>query len=343
MKLFFFKFNLKFKYPIKTSRGFLYCKKTFFLQWKSENRSFLSECPYFHGLSVETEDLVVNKLDWLCKHTFLNQEEILYNLKTISSVLFGYEQIIYLLKLNRKNPYLYFPSKFTQNQDGIKINGLIWCGQLRFIKKQIQEKIYQGYKCLKLKIGFNWNNELKILQYIRNCFSEKELELRVDANGGFSFEKARIVVEKLNILKVHSIEQPIQVNNWINMNKLCQEKLIPIALDEELLGVYDYSLKEELLQSICPQYLVLKPSLIGGIIGTLEWIKLCKKYNIEWWITSALESNIGLNFLSQFTYIINSNLYQGLGTGNLFKNNYYSPLFLQKDTLFFSFNNVIKH
>lgn len=338
----FFECKLKFKYPIRTSGRLIASKTIFFLKWKYKNKIFLSECPYFDGLSIETSELVVKKLNWLCNNFFLTKEEIFYNLNKISSVLFCYEQILYLL--NTKNPYIYIPSKFTQNQCGIKINGLIWCNKLHFIKRQIQEKINQGYKCLKFKIGFRWDEELKILEYIRNFFSEKELELRVDANGAFSFEDAQIVLEKLNILKIHSIEQPIKKNNWVYMNKLCTSNLIPIALDEELIGINDYSLKEELLKNIDPQYLVLKPPLIGGITGTLEWIELCKKYNINWWITSSLETNIGLNFLAQFTYIIlNSNMYQGLGTGNLFKNNYYSPLFFKQDMLFFSFNHIIKH
>lgn len=341
MKLFFFNFKLKFKYPIQTSREKLYVKKTYFLKWKYQNTTFISECPYFQGLSFESEDLVIKKMNWLCNNLFLDQEEIVDNLKNTSSVLFSYEQIVHLL--NSKNPYLYFPSHFTNHTDSIKINGLIWSGKLDFIKQQIQEKINQGYKCLKFKIGYRWYDEIKILQNIRNIFTEKELELRVDANGAFSFEEAKIILEKLNVLKIHSIEQPIKVKNWNYMYQLCRQNLIPIALDEELIGINTYSLKEELLENILPQYLVLKPSLIGGLLGTLEWIQLCKKYNISWWITSSLESNIGLNFIAQFTYNLHNNFYQGLGTGNLFINNFYSPLYIKNDKLFFSFNHVIEH
>lgn len=341
MKFLLSSYILHCKIPLKTSYGILYKKKTYFLKWKFNNKQFISECPYFQRFSSESENLIYKKLYWICNNFLLPKEEIINNVKHISSVLFCYEQILRLLKT--KNPYLYFPSGFTNKNKGITVNGLIWMGKIEFIKKQIQDKIKLGYRCLKLKIGNSWEEEFKILQYIRKFFPLENLEIRVDANGAFKLDKINKILDELYRLQVHSIEQPIKVKNWKQMFKLCQETPIPIALDEELIGISTYSLKEELLNSIRPQYLVLKPSLIGGIYGTSEWIKLCKKYSVSWWITSALESNIGLNFIAQWVYKFKSPLVQGLGTGELFTNNLHTPLFLKKSQLFFSINNIIKH
>lgn len=341
MKLSFFDYILYFKNPSITSRGILKKKKTYFLKWKFDNNLFLSECPYFQGLSFESENQVIEKLHWLCNNFSPFQKEIINELRSVPSILFGYEQILMLIKT--KNPYLYFPSGFTNKKKGIIINGLIWMGSIKFIKQQIKEKLNQGYKCLKFKIGKKWKEEKKILKSLRKSFSEKKLEIRVDANGAFKIEKIQTILDELYELKIHSIEQPIKSGDWDNMYKLCNNTPTPIALDEELIGINNYSLKQELLEKIRPQYLVFKPSLIGGINGTCEWIQLCKKYNISWWITSALESNIGLNFIAQWTYTLKSNIPHGLGTGSLFSNNFFTPLFINKQKLFFSIDHIIKH
>lgn len=342
MKLSFFKHILHFKHPSGTSRGLLNNKTSYFLKWEINNKKFLSECPYFEGLSSESENQILEKLYWLCNNYFsTHKEEIIQELKSVPSVLFAYEQILILLKT--QNPYLYFPSKFTQNKKGITINGLIWLGTIKFMKEQIREKIKYGYQCLKLKIGIQWEEELKILQSLRQLCSAEQLEIRVDANGAFNVEEAKRILDELYILKIHSIEQPIKAGNWKGMYELCKQTPIPIALDEELIGINEYSMKKKMLESIRPQYLVFKPSLVGGIYGTSEWIKLCNQYTISWWITSALESNIGLNFIAQWTYTLKYTLPQGLGTGNLFTNNFKTPLFIKGQKLFFSPNYIIEH
>ena len=229
--------------------------------------------------------------------------------------------------LRSEDPFLLFPSNFTSGDDSISINGLVWMGSKEYMKEQISEKIASGFNCIKLKIGaIDFQAELELLKYIRSQFSSEEIELRVDANGAFAVEEALVKLEQLNQFDIHSIEQPIKQGNWQAMAKLCQQTPIPIALDEELIGISDVSKKRELLQRVQPQYIIFKPSLIGGFRGTKEWLDLAEDLNIGWWITSALESNIGLNAISQWTYLQNSTMPQGLGTGGLYTNNFESPL-----------------
>jgi len=204
---------------------------------------------------------------------------------------------------------------------------LVWMGEEAFMKEQIEEKIAQGFTCIKLKIGaIDFEKELQLLHFIRSHFSEKQIEIRVDANGAFSLGEALDKMNQLSGFKLHSIEQPIQKNNTDRMAELCKTTPFPIALDEELIGVFSLEKKEALLQKIMPQYIILKPSFVGGFRGTQEWISLAEKYNIGWWITSALESNIGLNAIAQWTFLQNSDMPQGLGTGALYTNNFDCPL-----------------
>jgi L-alanine-DL-glutamate epimerase-like enolase superfamily enzyme len=206
-------------------------------------------------------------------------------------------------------------------------------GDADFMKKQIEEKLQEGFDCLKLKIGVNWNEEKKILQELRRKFSIDDLELRVDANGGFTFEEAKTVLRELRDLDINSIEQPIKAGQIDEMAELCRNTPTPIALDEELIGVLDFEKKRELLQQIKPQYIILKPSLVGGFSGTDEWISFAESLKIGWWITSALESNIGLNAIAQYTFTKKPKIPQGLGTGGLFTNNLETRLVLHGDEL----------
>jgi L-alanine-DL-glutamate epimerase-like enolase superfamily enzyme len=209
-------------------------------------------------------------------------------------------------------------------------------GDEAYMKEQIEAKIAAGFQCIKLKIGaLDFDKELGLLQFIRQNFKEDAIELRVDANGAFSSNEALSKLNQLAGFKLHSIEQPIQKNNTDMMSVLCKSTPIPIALDEELIGVYTSKDKEALLQKVKPQYIILKPSFIGGFKGTSEWIALANKYNIGWWITSALESNIGLNAIAQFTYMQNNPMPQGLGTGALYTNNFDSPLTVAKGQLWY--------
>lgn len=326
------KYNLIFKQPSGTSRGILTEKETFILTIQKENKKGIGECAVFRGLSYDDVPHYEQKLQWLCNNINENWDILKDELREFPSILFGLEQALLNLK-NGEN--LYFPSDFTQGKVGISINGLIWMGNEDFMQRQIEEKLAQNFRCIKLKIGVNWAMEKRILQNLREQFSKEILEIRVDANGAFDFYEAQKVLEELTELKIHSIEQPIKAKNWEKMAKLCQNTPTPIALDEELIGVIDFDIKKELLDFVKPQYIILKPALVGGFCGSDEWIALAKERKIGWWITSALESNIGLNAIAQYTFKKNNPMPQGLGTGGLFTNNFVSPLQLINNHLFF--------
>jgi L-alanine-DL-glutamate epimerase-like enolase superfamily enzyme len=204
------------------------------------------------------------------------------------------------------------------------------------MKQQIEEKLAEGFRCVKLKIGaIDFDTELQLLGYIRQHFTPEQIEIRVDANGAFDVSLALDKLIQLSEFKLHSIEQPIPKNNTDNMAELCKTTPIPIALDEELIGVFSLEEKEALLQKIKPQYIILKPSFIGGFRGTKEWISLAEKYKIGWWITSALESNIGLNAIAQWTFLQHNLMPQGLGTGALYTNNFDCPLVVSEGQLWY--------
>jgi O-succinylbenzoate synthase len=242
--------------------------------------------------------------------------------------------------LASETPFLLFPSDFTSGKKSISINGLIWMGEAQDMKRQIEEKIVQGFKCIKLKIGaIDFDKELELLYYIRQNFTPDQIEIRVDANGAFSEIEALNKLNKISGYQLHSIEQPIQKNHTDSMSELCKNSKIDIALDEELIGVFSYHEKEDLLLKIIPKYIILKPSFIGGFRGANEWILLAKKHNIGWWITSALESNIGLNAIAQFTFLKQNLMPQGLGTGGLFTNNFDCPLEVKSGQLFYNPNS----
>lgn len=328
----YFKYLLEFKRPGGTSRGVLHEKETFILEIFDEGKKGIGECAIFRGLSFDDKEDYETKLKWLCENINAGKDVIKNELTLYPSIWFGYEQAIQNLKYQAN---LYFPSEFTSGKTPIIINGLIWMGDIAFMEEQIDEKLKNGFSCIKLKIGVNWKAEYEILKNLRKKYAPKQLEIRVDANGGFSPENAKIVLQQLSDLSIHSIEQPIKAGNWQEMAKLCAETPTPIALDEELIGVINFDTKERLLQEIKPQYIILKPALVGGFSGSDEWISLAEKYNIQWWITSALESNIGLNAIAQYTFLKNNKMPQGLGTGGLFTNNFESSLELKGEKLFF--------
>ena len=324
------KYILNFKRPGGTSRGVLNTKETFLLNITKNGATGTGECGLFRGLSYDDVPEYEEKLQWLCENISADHDFLKEALKHFPSIWFGFEQAV--LNLEHGDD-LYFPSDFTAGKSFIKINGLIWMGDSGFMEEQIQEKLDTGFDCLKLKIGTDWNSEKQILKKLRETFPSTQLELRVDANGGFSFEEAKAVLVELHELEIHSIEQPIKAGNWEEMHKLCSSTPTPIALDEELIGVVDYSEKKRLLEEILPQYIILKPSLIGGFSGSDEWISLAENMRIGWWITSALESNIGLNAIAQYTFSRNPKIPQGLGTGGLFTNNFETRLELLGDQL----------
>ncbi len=331
------KYFLNFKQPSGTSRGVLTKKETWFIILESKGKKGIGECGILRGLSIDDRDDYHEKLNWTCKNIHLGEEKLWQELIEFPSIQFGIEMAFQSLK--SENPFLLFPSNFTNGTESIAINGLVWMGEKQFMKDQIEDKIAQGFSCIKLKIGaLDFQKELELLHYIRQNFDDKTIEIRLDANGSFNETLALYKLNQLSGYKIHSIEQPIAKNNTDTMSELCKTSPFPIALDEELIGVFTLEKKEQLLKKIMPQYIILKPSFVGGFRGANEWINLAQKYNIGWWITSALESNIGLNAIAQWTFLQQNKMYQGLGTGGLYSNNFDCPLEVEKGQLWYRKN-----
>lgn len=337
MKATFQKHILNFKQASGTSRGILRTKETFFLFISNESSEGIGECGLFRGLSIDDRDDYEEKLQWLCENINSEKELLLLQLTEFPSIQFGLEQA--LKSLESKDKFQLFPSNFTEGIDSIPINGLIWMGSDQFMHQQIKEKLESGFTTIKMKIGaIDFNTELSLLKSIRKEYNANEIELRVDANGAFHPKVALEKLKRLSEMELHSIEQPIKQGQWQEMARLCEETPLDIALDEELIGIFAVTKKEELLLTVNPQYIILKPSLIGGIGGSNEWINLSNSHNVAWWITSALESNVGLNAIAQFTYDLGVKIPQGLGTGGLFTNNFDSPLEIKKGELHYNKN-----
>ena len=325
MKATYKKYTLNFKRPSGTSRGVMTEKETWFLILEENGKTGIGECGILRTLSIDDRPDYEEKLQWVCQNIHLGKDKLWDELVAFPSIQFGVEMAF--LSLASKAPFDLFPSEFTKGKKNMLINGLVWMGEESFMKTQIEEKLAQGFSCIKLKIGaIDFENELGLLRFIRQNFDAKTIEIRVDANGAFGFNKALDKLNQLSEFELHSIEQPIPKSHTDNMAKLCKSAPFPIALDEELIGVFGIENKKELLTKIQPQYIILKPSLVGGFKGTLEWISIAESLNIGWWITSALESNIGLNAITQFTFTLNNPMPQGLGTGGLYTNNFDCPL-----------------
>jgi len=315
-----------FKNPSGTSRGVLTEKLAYILEIHKNDKVGIGECSIIEGLSpdfLSVKDYekklndVCNRIDYYSEH--------LEELKNYPSILFGIETA--LLNLNFNEPMLYFDNLFSKGKQKIAINGLVWMGEKDFMLRQVQQKINEGYKCIKIKVGaIDFDRECEILEEIRLVYDESKIEIRLDANGAFEMSN---VFDKLNVLSkfhIHSIEQPIKQGSPLSMKNVVLNSPIPIALDEELIGVNSILEKKALLEGIKPDYIILKPSLHGGLIGTTEWISVAESLKIKWWITSALESNIGLSAIAQFVSEFNIQLPQGLGTGSLYTNNIPSHL-----------------
>lgn len=334
MKAYFKKYTLQFKKPAGTSRGILLDKNTWFLMIENNGKIGYGECSLLQGLSIDDRPNYEEKLSWVCQNIHLGKDVLWEQLRDWPSIQFGVEQAF--LSLESNHPFQLFLHEFSDGTKGIPINGLVWMESAENMKLQIDEKIAQGFNCIKLKIGaIDFNEECRLLSYIREHFSADRIEIRVDANGAFSLET---VEEKLNILSkfsIHSIEQPIKASQINEMRSLCSKTPLPIALDEELIGVVNYEDKKQVIEKIRPQYIILKPSLVGGFKGSKEWIDIANSFNIPWWITSALESNIGLNAIAQWTFSLNNPMPQGLGTGSLYTNNIDSPLVVKNGFLWY--------
>ena len=346
------KYTLHFKQPSGTSRGILTSKDSWFLFLYNDFEPEIigiGECGLLKGLSIDDRPDYEEKIIEVCNNILNHQEYLDEGLKEFPSIRFGLETALMDLGLGvNRGKRILFPSEFTSGENSIEINGLVWMGEFDFMKQQIKEKIESGFKCIKLKIGaIDFEKEMNLIKSIRKEFSVTDIEIRVDANGAFKQTEALGKLNRLARFGLHSIEQPIRQGQWEKMEKLCELTPLPIALDEELIGVNELQQKKDLLEKIKPQYIILKPSLLGGFKASEEWIHLAEQNNIGWWVTSALESNIGLNAIAQWTYILGSKLPQGLGTGQLYTNNFGSPLKIVKGKLYFdpaknwNLNNLI--
>ena len=335
MKASFFPYRLEFKQASGTSRGILKTKETWFIKIEDEHATGFGECGMFRGLSCDDRPDFESKLKWVCHHIDLGLEQLLIELIDFPSIQFGLEMAFLDLLSDSSN--VLFPSKFTSGKASIPINGLIWMGDEQFMKSQIRSKIDAGFDCLKIKIGaIDFDTELSLIKAIRKEYDVETIELRVDANGAFSPFEAMEKLKRLSDFNLHSIEQPIRQGQYDAMAELCAHAPLPIALDEELIGIHDVTKRGLLLQTINPQYIILKPTLIGGFSGSQSWIDIAEKQSVDWWITSALESNIGLNAIAQWTYQLNVNRPQGLGTGALYTNNIEAPLKIDNGRLIYA-------
>lgn len=332
MKASYQRYLLNFKRPSGTSRGVLNHKETWFLKLEHEGKWGIGECGLLRGLSADDRDDYEDKLRWLCDNIHLGKAELYEALFEFPSLQFGLEMAY--RSFQAENPFLLHSSLFSEGKSSIPINGLIWMGDKPYMKEQMLQRLNDGFKCIKMKIGaIDFTTELELLKAVREEFSSEEIEVRVDANGAFAPHEALEKLKRLADLNLHSIEQPIKAGQWEEMALLCDQTPLPIALDEELIGLFSESEKINMLKTIQPQYIILKPSFIGGYQGCDFWIDLAESHRIGWWITSALESNIGLNAISQYTFTKNSKLPQGLGTGSLYTNNIPAPLIVSQGFL----------
>ncbi len=328
--------TLHFKQPAKTSRGAYTTRRLWYLHLTNDDcpgREGIGECAPLPDLSCDARPDYETLLRRFCAGIAQRGSWDPAALRDYPSMLFGIETAF---RHYERQSYALWDTPFSRSEAGIPINGLIWMADYERMLAQIETKLASGFRCVKLKIGaIHFEDELRLLRYIRRHFSAGEIELRVDANGAFAPSEALEKLKRLAELDLHSIEQPIRVGQWETMARLTAATPLPIALDEELIGVNDPIEKERLLDTIRPQYIILKPSLHGGLQGANEWIRMADEREIGWWITSALESNIGLNAIAQWCATFDNPRPQGLGTGALFTDNVAMPLSIRRDCLWY--------
>lgn len=328
--------TLHFKQPAGTSRGVYTTRKIWLIHLSDGQHEGVGECAPLPDLSCDArpdyEDILNKVCADFCQRGEIDNE----TMRPYPSMLFGLETAL----LNLRNRELLFDTAFSRGEVGIPINGLVWMGTFEEMRQRIEAKLSRGFHCVKLKIGaIDFDAELELIKQIRSRFSHHDVELRVDANGAFSFDEALYKLELLSQYALHSIEQPIKAGQWSYMSELCRESPLPIALDEELIGINAPEQKRQMLNIIRPRYIILKPSLHGGIQGCREWLDIARDMRIGSWITSALESNVGLNAIAQFcseVYGDSISMPQGLGTGLLFTDNIPMPLEIKGDRLWIS-------
>ena len=326
--------DLQFITPGQTSRGTLYSKRSWFFILEQNGYSGVGECSVIPGLNPEYKDGYEQKIFEIAGKINSGVVPSLDDLDDFPSIRFGLETA--LLDLQHESQGILFPSAFTRGEKGIPINGLIWMGSKQEMQSRISEKLNQGFMVLKLKVGaLDFDQEISLLKNIREEFQPSDLEIRLDANGSFSVSEASEKLKQLSEFQIHSIEQPIKDGQWEAMAEICNTSPLPVALDEELIGITHPSMKEKMLDTINPHFIILKPSLIGGLQKSREWIDLAIAKNTGWWATSALESNVGLNAIAQWVFTLKPKIVQGLGTGQVFSNNIKSPLILKGPELFY--------
>ena len=330
--------TLHFKQPAGTSRGVYTTRRIWLVTVSDGSAVGIGECAPLPQLSCDDIPDYGDVLRRFCDEVERTGEIPYEDLRDYPSMLFGLETAMRSL-----HSTLLFDTPFSRGEAGIPINGLVWMGNYDEMLSRLEEKLEKGFRCVKLKIGaIDFDQELDLVKRIRDRFSFHEVELRLDANGAFKYDEALYKLELLSQYQIHSIEQPIRQGQWSFMSELCRESPLPIALDEELIGINDPGMKRHMLNIIKPRYIILKPSLHGGITGCREWISTARDMGIGSWITSALESNIGLNAIAQFcsdVYGDNISMPQGLGTGQLFTDNIPMPLEIRGDKLWRSKNS----
>lgn len=329
---------LHFKQPAGTSRGVYTTRRLWLVKISDGETVGYGECAPLPQLSCDDIPNYVEVLRRFCDEVERTGEIDAEAMRDYPSMLFGLETALLDVRCKKEEGRdLLFDSAFSRGEVGIPINGLVWMGTFEEMQQRIEEKLAQGFHCIKLKIGaIDFDAELELIKKIRSRYSHHDIELRVDANGAFSFDEALYKLELLSQYALHSIEQPIKAGQWSYMSELCRESPLPIALDEELIGVNDPDQKRQMLNIIRPRYIILKPSLHGGMMGVREWVDIARDMGIGSWITSALESNIGLNAIAQLTadiYGSDIRMPQGLGTGQLFTDNIPMPLEIRGDRL----------
>jgi o-succinylbenzoate synthase len=335
MQAYFKPYQLHFKSPVKTSRGEMAVKNGYYLYITRDGKTGVGECSFIEGLSIDDLDTYPDALQQLCNAIEKADKSLLPDFKKYPSLKFAYETA--LLDWQMGGRQILFESAFTRGEQHIPINGLIWMGSKDFMFNQIKQKLADGFRCIKIKVGaIDFDEEVQLIKYIRAQFPAEVIEIRLDANGAFAEADVFSKLQTLSQFTIHSIEQPVKQGQFELMTRVCRTSPIPVALDEELIGITSVIHKAELLNIIQPQYIILKPSLIGGLSSCDEWIRIARQLNINWWATSALESNIGLNAIAQWVFTKHPDMVQGLGTGSLYTNNIEGPLYIAEGELGFA-------
>lgn len=329
------KYLLQFKKPAGTSRGIILNKESWFILITDDGTPDIQgvgECSVIKGLSLDDRPGLGDKINDVCRDIAVFQDDRQHSLSDWPAIRAGIEMAFSDLK--NGGTRILFPSGFTAGIDSIPNHGLIWMGKPHDMLEQIEKKINEGCRVIKMKVGaLDFDEELNLIRTVRNHYPTRDISIRLDANGAFSPDEALSRLEKLAVFDIHSIEQPVRQGQLKAMADICRHSPIAVALDESLTGVHKPEEKRDLLETIRPQFLVLKPSLLGGFRASEEWIEIAGDKKIGWWINSALESNIGLNAIAQWTATLSNPLVQGLGTGSLFTNNFPSPLTVEKGAL----------